>query len=163
MHLRGASYGCSKRAFVWGISPKLVKTDHPCSNTCFSELEWGFAKIQKPRTIKMMSSCHGTGSQDSGIYGRQATARNSGKHHSIFTNFGKMTWNGLFQKFKNLKSLVWSALAFGKWQLTQVNNIVLIAGPGSITPKEANTGILGFSRGLHIWSLEYLSWHVDNT
>ena len=44
-------------------------------------------------------------------------------HHWIFTNFGKMTiswaWNGLFQKFKKLKSLVWSALAFG--------NIVLIA------------------------------------
>ena len=41
-----------------------------------------------------------------------------GKCHSIFTNFGKMTisraWNGLFQKFKKLKSLVWSALAFGK-------------------------------------------------
>ena len=41
-----------------------------------------------------------------------------GKRRSIFTNLGKMTisqaWNGLFQKFKKLKSLVWSALAFGK-------------------------------------------------
>ena len=41
-----------------------------------------------------------------------------GNRHRIFTNFVKMTisraWNGLFWKFKNLKSLIWSALAFGK-------------------------------------------------
>ena len=41
-----------------------------------------------------------------------------GNRHRIFTNFVQLTvsqaWNGLFQKFKKLKSLVWSALAFGK-------------------------------------------------
>ena len=41
-----------------------------------------------------------------------------GNRHRIFTNFVKMTiswaWNGVFWKFKNLKSLIWSALAFGK-------------------------------------------------
>jgi len=41
-----------------------------------------------------------------------------GNRHRIFTNIVKMTisraWNGLFWKFKNLKSLIWSALAFGK-------------------------------------------------
>ena len=47
---------------------------HLCSNTCFSGLEWSFAKIQKPRTIRMKCSCHGTGTQDSGTSGRQATA-----------------------------------------------------------------------------------------
>ena len=30
-----------------------------------------------------------------------------------------------------------------------------------ITPKEANTGVLGFSRG--VTYSEYLSWHVANT
>ena len=41
-----------------------------------------------------------------------------GNRHRIFTNFVQLTvswaWNGLFQKFKRLKSIVWSAWAFGK-------------------------------------------------
>ena len=41
----------------------------------FLSLEWSFAKIQKPRTIRMRCSFHGTGTQDSGTSGRQATAR----------------------------------------------------------------------------------------
>ena len=49
--------------------------------------------------------------------------------HRIFTNFVKTTisqaLNGPFQKFKKLKSLVWSALSFGKEQLTKVANVVL--------------------------------------
>ena len=66
-----SSYGNSKRATIWGISPNLVKIAHLCSNTHFSSLE---PKIQKPGTITGKCSCYRTGTQDSGTSGRQATA-----------------------------------------------------------------------------------------
>ena len=75
-----------------------------------------------------------------------------GERHSIFNNFAQLTislaWNGIFWKFKNLKSLVWSTSEFWEW-------------PGSIIPKEGKTRVPRFARG--VTYSEYLSWHVANT
>ena len=71
---QGAELWPFKEGYRLLISAKLVKIAHLCSNTRFSGLEWSFAKIQKPKTLRMKCSCHGTGTQDSGTSGRQATA-----------------------------------------------------------------------------------------
>ena len=113
LNLRGPSYGHSKRATVIGISSNLMKIAHLCSNTHFSGLEWSFGKIQKPRTIRMKCPCSEQAPRTVAPLEGELQPERVGNLHKIFTNFVQRTislaTNGLFWKFKNLKSLVWSA------------------------------------------------------
>ena len=92
-----------------------MKIARLCSNTHFSGLEWSFAKIQKPTALALAME---QGPRKMAPLEGMLHLVKVGNRHRIFTNFVKMTISlapsGLFWKFKNLKSLIWSALAFGK-------------------------------------------------
>ena len=134
------------------ISPKLVKNAHLCSNTRFSGLEWSFSKIQKPRTIRMKCSCHGTGTQDSGTSWRQATAWQSWLPSQDFHQFCSIDY---------ISGLKWNFLEIQKSKIISLEYLIILRMTwGYITQGRQDKGSK-FARG--VTYSEYLSWHVANT